>query len=92
MVRHDVALPYLLLDAPFDLSPYAYVPVSSHDYLSHPIPEGKWLFTGSEDGTIRIWDLSSQTCKRIFDAQAAVNAAVLNPNQAEIISGELFYL
>jgi G protein beta subunit-like protein len=48
----------------------------------------KWLFSCSEDGTVRIWDPRSNTATRTYDCGCAVNTAVLNPNQAEIISGD----
>ena len=48
---------------------------------------GKWLYSGSEDGTIKIWDLYTLSCKRTFDCSAAVNTVLLSPNQSELISG-----
>ncbi|KAH8833867.1 WD40-repeat-containing domain protein [Flagelloscypha sp. PMI_526] len=33
---------------------------------SPQIDPGKMLFTGSDDGTMRLWDLTSRTCVRIF--------------------------
>uniref|UniRef100_A0A2M4ATI3 Target of rapamycin complex subunit lst8 n=1 Tax=Anopheles triannulatus TaxID=58253 RepID=A0A2M4ATI3_9DIPT len=49
--------------------------------------EGKWMFTGGEDGKVRIWDMSSAnpSCKRIFDCQSPVNAVCLLPNQVELL-------
>ena len=48
---------------------------------------GRYLYSGSEDGTVKIWDLRSPTFSRSFDAKAGVNSVALHPNQAEIISG-----
>lgn len=48
--------------------------------------EGKWVVTGSEDGTIKVWDLRSNTHHRNYDNGAAVNDVVIHPNQGELIS------
>jgi G protein beta subunit-like protein len=49
--------------------------------------EGKWMYTGSEDGTVKIWDLRASGCQRDYDCGAAVNSVALHPNQAELICG-----
>lgn len=49
---------------------------------------GRYLYSGSEDGTVKLWDLRSPTFSRSFDSKGAVNSVSLHPNQAEIISGE----
>ncbi|KAL1918960.1 uncharacterized protein VTP21DRAFT_2341 [Calcarisporiella thermophila] len=48
--------------------------------------EGKWMVTGSEDGTVKIWDLRSATVQRNFDHKAPVNDVIIHPNQGELIS------
>lgn len=48
--------------------------------------DGRFMFTGSEDCRVRIWDLNSSqpVCKRMFDCLAPVNSVCLHPNQVEI--------
>ena len=50
----------------------------------------KWIFTGSEDGTVKIWDLRAPGCQRSYEAKsrAYVNSVALHPNQGELISGD----
>jgi target of rapamycin complex subunit LST8 len=48
----------------------------------------KWLFSSSEDGTVRIWDPRSKTATRSYECGSPVNSVVLSPNQAELISGD----
>jgi WD40 repeat protein len=43
---------------------------------------------GSEDGTIKIWDLRAPGCQRSYDCRTSVNSVVLHPSQAELISGD----
>jgi len=49
----------------------------------------RFLYSGSEDGSIKIWDPRVGTgavCD--FDTRRAVNSVVLHPNQGELISGD----
>lgn len=49
---------------------------------------GSFIFSGSEDGTVKVWDpRAGGGAVRDFDARGGVNAAVLHPNQGEIVSG-----
>ncbi|XP_011308901.1 target of rapamycin complex subunit lst8 [Fopius arisanus] len=52
--------------------------------------DGKWMYTGSEDLSARIWDLraSNFQCQRIFQVSAPVNCVSLHPNQSELIVGD----
>ncbi|XP_015519115.1 target of rapamycin complex subunit lst8 isoform X2 [Neodiprion lecontei] len=52
--------------------------------------DGKWMYTGGEDCSARIWDLRSRDlqCQRIFQVSAPVNCVCLHPNQAELIVGD----
>jgi len=48
----------------------------------------EWMFSGSEDGTVRLWDLRAPGCQREFESRAAVNSVVLHPGQTELISAD----
>ena len=50
--------------------------------------DGKWMFTGSEDGTIKIWDMRAPGCQREYESGSPLNAVMLHPNQGELISGD----
>lgn len=43
-----------------------WTPVEHQSTTSPDINCGKMLFSASDDGTVRLWDLSSQTCVRTF--------------------------
>eukprot|EP00605_Chrysophyceae_sp_TOSAG23-4_P003026 GSChrysophyteH1.ASY1.ANO1.3331.1 assembled CDS len=49
----------------------------------------KWLYSGSEDSTVRIWDprVNASTA-RSYDAAAPVNTVTISPNETELISGD----
>lgn len=51
--------------------------------------DAKWMYTGSEDGAIKIWDLRAPSCQRNYDVMSAVTTVALHPNQAELISGDV---
>jgi len=48
----------------------------------------KWLYTGSEDGTVRVWDPRSNLSTRTYDCGSSVNTVALSPNQAELLTGD----
>lgn len=50
--------------------------------------DSKWMYTASEDGTVKIWDLRAPGCQRNYESKTPINSACLNPNQGEIISGD----
>lgn len=56
----------------------------------------RWLYTGSEDGTIRVWDNRAQKCQLCYEnagsngifARTAINSVDLHPNQVELVAGD----
>ena len=46
------------------------------------------MYSGSEDGSVKIWDIRVSSCQRDYQSKAAINAVVLHPNQGEMISGD----
>lgn len=78
----------------FDLQSNSQAPVWSIEAHQQNITsigfqkDGKWIYSGSEDNWIKIWDVRTQTCKRKYDCKASVNALALHCNQGEILSGD----
>ena len=50
--------------------------------------DSKWLYTASEDGTLKLWDLRAAGCQREYESGSPINSVALHPNQSEIISGD----
>lgn len=53
----------------------------------------RWLYSGSEDGTIRVWDCRAQKCQLCYEnngmfERIAVHSVDLHPNQVELIAGD----
>merc|ERR1711916_113082 len=65
-------------------------PVTSYDGHSGNVTsvgfhsECKWLYTGSEDGTVKVWDMRAAGCSREYDVGAPVNSALLHPNDGAL--------
>ncbi|WVF70261.1 hypothetical protein IAT40_005050 [Kwoniella sp. CBS 6097] len=47
---------------------------------------GKWIVTGSEDGSVKVWDTRTATIQRNYLHDCPVNDVVIHPNQGELIS------
>jgi G protein beta subunit-like protein len=47
--------------------------------------EGKWLFSASEDKTVKVWDVRAAGCQREMENASPVNTAALHPNQVELV-------
>jgi target of rapamycin complex subunit LST8 len=50
--------------------------------------DGRYLYSGSEDGTIKVWDLRNPNYSRSFDSKAGVNCVTLRTDRDEFISGD----
>ena len=50
--------------------------------------DGKWMYTASEDGTLKLWDLRAAGCQREYESGSPINSVALHPNQVEIVSGD----
>jgi target of rapamycin complex subunit LST8 len=85
----------------YDVNASSNDPLKSLDGHTHNVTavgfqkDTKWMYSGSEDGTLRIWDLRSTgtardfgTCQREYDNGCAINAVALHPNQGELIAGD----
>ncbi|GJQ84010.1 hypothetical protein Trydic_g10477 [Trypoxylus dichotomus] len=52
--------------------------------------DGKWMYSGGEDGRVRIWDLRSASlqCPKSFEGLAPMTCVRLHPNQGELFIGD----
>ncbi|KAI9013632.1 quinon protein alcohol dehydrogenase-like superfamily [Hyaloraphidium curvatum] len=69
-------------------------PITSYDGHSGNVTSvsyqsaGRWIVTGSEDGTIKIWDVRAPGVQRDYDLKTPVTDVIIHPNQGEIISSD----
>ncbi|XP_056153786.1 ribosome biogenesis protein bop1 isoform X2 [Lampris incognitus] len=45
-------------------------------------PTGQWLVSGSDDGTVRFWEVCSARCLKVVQVGGAVRSVAWNPNSA----------
>uniref|UniRef100_A0A3P9I8L4 Ribosome biogenesis protein BOP1 n=1 Tax=Oryzias latipes TaxID=8090 RepID=A0A3P9I8L4_ORYLA len=45
-------------------------------------PSGQWLASGSDDGSVRFWEVCSSRCMKIVQVGGAVKSVAWNPNPA----------
>lgn len=50
--------------------------------------DGRYLYSSSEDGTIKVWDLRNPNYSRSFDVGAPVNSVCLRSDRDEFIAGD----
>lgn len=50
--------------------------------------EGNFIYTSSEDGTIKLWDLRSSSYSRSWDVGSPCNSVCLRTDRDELISGD----
>jgi target of rapamycin complex subunit LST8 len=79
----------------FELNSNSQNPVTSFDGHTTNVTslgfqrESRWMYTSSEDGTVKIWDIRAPGAQRDYDnRKVAINSAVLHPNQGEVIFGD----
>jgi len=77
----------------FEINSSAGTPVTSFDGHTGNVTavgfqkDRKWMYTGSEDGTVKIWDFRAPGFQRDYQSKAGISSVVLHPNQGELISG-----
>lgn len=50
---------------------------------------GSWMYSGGEDGKVRIWDVERSTnISHSYDVNAPITSVKLHPNQVELIIGD----
>ena len=73
----------------FDLNSSASNPIQNFDDHTGNVTamgfekDCKWIYSGSEDKTIRIWDYRAQGFQRQFDSNSFINSVILHPNQVK---------
>lgn len=47
----------------------------------------KHIISGSKDGTVRLWNIETTKCIRVFDTKRQINSVILSSDEKYIISG-----
>lgn len=84
------------LPKPKDLEPFPRT--QALVYLGHtdvvrtisPDPSGQWLASGSDDGTVRFWEVATGRCKKTVDVGQKVKSVAWNPNTAQCLVAAAF--
>lgn len=80
----------------YDLNSNSLTPTANYEGISKNVTgigfheNGKWMYSGGEDGRARIWDLRSRSNQAIkmFEVQAPITCVALHPNQGELFVGD----
>lgn len=78
----------------YDINSSSGNPVTSFDGHTNNVTavgfqkDRKWMYTGSEDGTVKIWDIRAPGYQRDYRSNSPITTVVLHPNQGEIICGD----
>lgn len=48
----------------------------------------RWIYSCSEDGSVRVWDPRTNTTTRKYECGCAVNSVSLHPSESMLISGD----
>jgi G protein beta subunit-like protein len=78
----------------YDINSIDERPILSYDHHTNNITglgfqhDARWLYTCSEDGSVRIWDPRTNTTSRKYECGCSVNTVSLHPNESMLISGD----
>ena len=50
--------------------------------------DGRWMYSSSEDGTVKIWDLRAPSFQRDYECRAGASSVSLHANQGELVAGD----
>lgn len=48
----------------------------------------KWMYTGSEDGSVKVWDVRAPGFQRDYQCKSPVTSVALHPNQGELLAAD----
>jgi len=78
----------------YDLKSGNITPVYTYEGISKNVTcvcfneSGSLMFSGGEDGKIRVWDMKESHCKLCFELKVPVNCLKLHPNGTELFIGD----